>query len=224
MTPYYADDLVTLYHGDCLEVTEWLSADVLVTDPPYGIGWSIGKRRGIHVSRPHAGIANDQDTAARDQALSIWGDSRPSVVFGSWDAWFPAHKQVLVWRKPPDAGVVGSTTGYRRDTELIFLCGPWPQRPASRSSVFVTDAGTRSYIPLDRGQGHPHMKPVGLLSSLLEWTDGAVADPFAGSGSTLVAAKALGRRAIGVELEERYCEIAAKRLAQSAFDFSEVPA
>ena len=216
MKPYYADDAVTLYHGDCREVTEWLAADVLVMDPPYGIGWKIGNhpKRG---SVAHAGIKNDSDTSCRDAALQLWGPARPAVVFGAWKAPFPPHRQVLVWRKPGDSGVIGSTTGYRRDTELIFLTGEWPKRPAQRSSVLVTDAGMASYL-----NGHPHAKPPYLMERLLEWTDGVVSDPFAGSGSTLVAAKALGRRAIGVELEEPYCELIAKRLSQGVLDFGGV--
>jgi DNA modification methylase len=216
MIPYYSDDLVTLYLGDCLEITDWLNADVLVTDPPYGIGWKRGSNP-LRNSVPNPGIANDQDPAYRDAVLSAWGGSRPAVVFGTWAEQVVGARQVLVWRKPPDSGVVGSTTGYRRDTELIFLLGDWPQRPPSRSSVIESDAGMHTYL-----NGHPHAKPLGLMDRLLEWTSGTVADPFAGSGSTLVAAKALGRKAIGVELEERYCEMAARRLAQDAFDFGGV--
>lgn len=212
MKPYYSDDQVTLYHADCREVTDWLAADVLVTDPPYGIGWKIGNhpKRG---SVAHSGIVNDEDTSCRDAALSLWG-ARPAIVFGAWKAPFPPHQQVLIWRKPPDSGVIGSTTGYRRDTELIFLMGDWPKRSAERSSVLVTDSGMGRYL-----NGHPHAKPTLLMEQLIEWTTGLIADPFAGSGSTLVAAKAAGRKAIGVELEERYCELIAKRLDQGVLDF-----
>ena len=206
--PYYQDDLVTLYHGDCLEITEWLQADVLVTDPPYGIAWKKGQNNAAG-SRAHSGIKNDLDTTARDSVIAAWGD-RPGIAFGSFRAPFPVGvKQTLVWRKPVDAGVVGSTTGYRTDTELVFLLGRHQQRPPTRSSVLTTDGGVGAY----RNE-HPHSKPLRLLQQLIEWTDGTVADPFAGSGSTLFAAKILGRRAIGVELEERYCELAASRLAQ----------
>lgn len=210
--PYYQDERVTLYHGDCREITAWLDADVLVTDPPYGIGWSISTNRKAK-SKAHAGIENDIDTSCRDAALAMWGD-RPGVVFGTWAAPYPPHKQILVWRKPVDSGVVGSVTGYRRDTELIFLTGQWPKRTSARSSVIETNGGKAAYL-----NTHPHAKPTGLLERLMEWTNGIVADPFAGSGSTLVAAKQLGRVAVGVELEERYCELAAGRLAQGVLDF-----
>ena len=216
MSVYYQDDLVTLYHGDCLEITGWLAADVLVTDPPYGIAWSLhGKNKNAN-SRGHEGIANDSDTSYRDEALKQFGN-KPGVIFGSWRAPFPKVVQTLVWRKPGDAGVIGSVTGFRLDTELIFLTGPWPKRNASMSSVLVTDTGKRTYL-----NGHPHSKPVPLMQKLIETTSGTVSDPFAGSGSTLIAAKLLGRTAIGVEIDEAYCELIAKRLGQQAFDLGKI--
>jgi len=163
MRPYYEDDLVTLYHADCLEVTEWLAADVLVTDPPYGIAWRKSENRKAK-SKAHAGIINDQDTAVRDAALALWGD-RPGAVFGSWRAAFPETRQTLVWRKPVDAGVVGSVTGFRLDTELIFLVGRWPQRTSKDSSVLTTDGGKQNYLV-----GHPHGKPVALMQKLSRLT------------------------------------------------------
>jgi len=211
MNPYYQDDSVTLYHGDCLEIDAWLKADALVTDPPYGIGWKKGENRRAKSAR-HAGIQNDATTEVRDAALKAWGD-RPAVVFGTWAAQVPGARQTLVWQKPVDAGVVGSTIGYRRDTELIFLLGRHPKRPPQRSSVFTTRGSIHGYLT-----EHPHTKPLALMEALLTWTAGCIADPFAGSGSTLTAAKALGRKAIGVELEEQYCEVIAKRLAQGALD------
>ena len=215
--PYYADDLVTLHHGDCLTETAWLDADALVTDPPYGIDWTQGgiAREG-HNARKHQGIANDKDTRARDSALTLWG-AKPSVVFGSPLGAPPlGTKQALVWHKTPDSGFFGSVGGFRRDWEIIYLGGDWPKSTDNRSSVFKSSGGLPSYLV--KG-GHPHAKPVPLMSWLLAHApDGAIADPFAGSGSILFAARNLGRRAIGVEIDEAYCELIAKRLSQQAFN------
>lgn len=212
MTPYYDDGLVTLYLGDCLAVLPCLSFDLLVTDPPYGIKW----RRGLNsarFSRPHTGIANDEDTSVRDAALAM-AKGKPAVVFGSFYAPYPADtKQVLVWHKPLDAGVVGSTTGYRRDAEPIFLVGPWPNRSVEWPSVIRS--AKKSIKAVTVATGHPHTKPVDVMRQLIERSpEGVICDPFAGSGSTLVAAKELGRRAVGIELDERYCDVAARRLSQ----------
>lgn len=221
MTLYYQDEHVELHLGDCLDVTDWLEADVLVTDPPYGRGWRQGANMNeSRNSRPHEGIQNDHDTTTRDAALTLWGKERPAIAFGSPHIAAPKGiRQTLIWKKPVDSGVVGSTLGYRTDYELIFLLGQHVQRPAARSSILESRCGTRRYNPVAGGRGHPHSKHVAILEQLIEWTNGTVADPFAGSGSTLVAARNLGRRAIGVEIEERYCEIVAKRLDQMCLDF-----
>jgi hypothetical protein len=220
--PYYDDGKVTLYLGDCREITEWLAAAILCMDPPYGIGWKRGSVKG---DNPHAGIANDEDTSVRDAALALWGD-RPALVFGSFYAPQPADvRHVAVYRKPPDSGLIGSTTGLRRDVEPIFLVGNWPKVAAKRSSLIATAVGsligqTAARYRNDRGTGHPHTKPLDVMEQLIDaCPPGVIADPFAGSGSTLVAARNLGRRAIGVELEERYCEVVARRLAQDCLDF-----
>jgi site-specific DNA-methyltransferase (adenine-specific) len=213
--PYYTDDLVTLYHGDCREVTAWLEADVLVTDPPYGRAWrqgDTGKGRGW-ASDNHAGICNDETTAVRDDALALWGG--PSIVFGDLMLTPPTGtKHVLVYDKGNDAGFTGAIGGYRRNVEAVYLIGQGHGSGLGGRSAIVStrfSAGGN----LARTTGHPHTKPLDVLAVLIEHAPtGVIADPFAGSGSTLVAAKQLGRRAIGVELDERYCEVIAKRLAQ----------
>lgn len=216
MTLYYQDEHVVLYHDDCLEMEQWgwQAADVLVTDPPYGINWSKGENR-VAGSRRHTGIVNDTDTSARDAVLALW--DKPAAVFGSFRAPRPVGVvQTLVWKKPVDAGVVGSTTGYRTDTELVFLIGKHTTRPPSRSSVLESRCGVARYRT-----AHPHSKPIPILEQIIEWMPGTVADPFAGSGSTLIAARNMGRKAIGVEIDERYCELIARRLDQGCLDFGE---
>jgi DNA modification methylase len=107
--------------------------------------------------------------------------------------WKPSHQEVYVLGR----GFTG-----RRDTDVL------------------TFAPVQSMA--SNGRSHPHEKPTGLMKALIaKCPPGVVADPFAGSGSTLVAAKQLGRKAIGVELEERYCEVIAKRLAQGVLDFGD---
>ena len=217
MKPYYEHAGITIYHGDCREILPTLGKfDLLLTDPPYGIGLS----RGINhqrASKQHEGIQNDEDTSCRDQMLELMGDQK-GVLFGSFYAPFPANtKQVLVWQKPADSGLVGSVTGFRRDAEPIFLTGLWPVQTVRWSSVM---GGLRGMSSITTETGHPHTKPVELLESLIIKANPAtILDPFMGSGTTLVAAKNLGRKAVGIELEEQYCEIAVRRLSQEVMAF-----
>jgi DNA modification methylase len=199
-----------LYLGDCLEILPTLpKVDAVITDPPYGIAWKRGVNH-ARASKAHKGIANDEDTSARDEMLSAV-HGLPAAVFGSFYAPFPEHtKQVCVWQKPPDSGLVGSVTGFRRDAEPIFLVGPWPVRSVERSSVFRTMRG-QSGITTETG--HPHTKPVELMAQLIELAPGrSVLDPFMGSGTTGVACVNLGRKFIGIEIEPKYFDIACERI------------
>lgn len=236
--PYYQDDLVTLYHGDCREHTQWLDADVLVTDPPYGIAWTrSGITRASHANRrpgrygaPPArvdalnddGIAGDHSTETRDTALQLWG-SKPAYVFGSLLLPPPAGtKQVAIYGKPKDSGNLTSIGGIRRNVEAIYVLGRHASGGGGRSAIFQTGARVAGATGgLVQRYGHPHAKPVDVLEELIRLGPaGVIADPFAGSGSTLIAARNLGRRAIGVELEERYCEAIVRRLSHQVFDFA----
>lgn len=236
MRPYYEDPWVCLYLGDCREVTEWLDADVLVTDPPYGIAWRptplgpsrLNAKDRIANDAHEGGISNDESTEARDTALALWGD-RPAYVFGSLMLPPPqGTKQVAVYGKPENSGTLVNIGGIRRDVEAIYLTGRHRVTGGGRSSIFKTHARRVSGgKPTERGSGlvqrygHSHAKPVDVMQMLIMLSEGTIADPFAGSGSTLVAAKMLSRKAIGVEIEERYCEIAANRLRQDALPFKD---
>src|SRR5262249_19400979 len=159
----------------------------------------------------HDGIAGDVDTAARDAALGMWA-GRIAVVFGDLMLAPPAgNKLTLIYRKPVDSGVRGAIGGFRRDTEAVYLLGPWPPGIGGRSTILETRASNvGNPVGLVARYGHPHAKPVDVMEQLISaCPPGVIADPFAGSGSTLVAARNLGRPAIGVELEEKYCEAAA---------------
>lgn len=230
MEPYYSDDSVTLWHGDCLEVTTWLEADVLVTDPPYGRAWRQGEVKTHSKARALAqnvlskvGIANDDDTSMRDEALAAWGD-RPAAVFGDLMLAPPVGtKLTALYAKPPDAGLRGTVFGVRRDAEAIYLLNAPRSGIGGRSSLFRTSMATVGNpvgIVASSG-GHPHSKPLDVMEQIFEvMPPGVVADPFAGGGATLVAAKRVGRKAIGVELEERWCEVIAKRLSQGVLDLT----
>jgi len=210
--PYYKDDLVTLYHGDCLEVAEWLTADVLVTDPPYGMGYYLHSRAGKDAAIE---VAGDADTSTRDAALTAWG-KRPSLVFGSWRNTKPKCDQVLIWDKGDEAAL-GHPVFFSAYEEIYVTGTGW--RGERRPNVIRVNGLARGGAER-KGYAHPTPKPTGLMELLVSYTPpGVIADPFAGSGATLVAARNLGRPSIGVELEERYCELIAKRLSQQAFDF-----
>ena len=209
MEPYYRDELVTLYLGDCREVPEWLEADVLVTDPPYGISWNVPKYNG---GRAHKGIKGDADTAARDEVLRLWGD-KPGAVFGDPRLPVTNARTTLVYAKPPDSGIFGAVAGFRRDWEPVYLVGKFPKQPAARSGLIRT---ALRGIGVKTDSNHPHRKPVDVMEQIIEAMPlGTVADPFAGGGATLLAARNLGRACIGVEVEEQYCELIATRLSQS---------
>jgi site-specific DNA-methyltransferase (adenine-specific) len=224
-TPHYQDDKVTLYHGDCRAIREWLSADVLVTDPPYGVGYSalgIGHGR-VGVSRQHRPIANDHDFTTAAAAIESWG-AKSMAVFAS-HASLPetlaavrsllARVRIATWHK---VNMVGSAPGnpWLSDVEFVVMgVDAYPKDPTSgvistRANVGNPDWSTRTDAYL-----HPTQKATsGMEAVVRAMPAGTIADPFAGSGSTLVAARNLGRHAIGVELVEKYCEVAARRLAQ----------
>lgn len=221
MDPYYQDGNVTLFHGDCLKLADvWTGADVLVTDPPYGMSWQSGQRKGPKL----ATIAGDATTDLRDEALAAWGAVKPGIVFGTWRVAPPVgERQRLIWHKASTPGMGDLRMPWGTAHEEIHVIGTGWDREATKQkrsgSVITTNEVRGGAHGAENQTGHPTPKPVPLMEALIQrCPPGTIADPFAGSGSTLIAARNLGRHAIGVELEERYCEIIAKRLAQGALD------
>jgi site-specific DNA-methyltransferase (adenine-specific) len=225
MSVYWEGDGITLYHGDFRENSEWFGADVLVTDPPYGIAYESNMNRDRRNQKLGRAIVGDNDVLLRDFMLEVWDDldgrfrvERPAIVFGRWDIPRPpsAHTR-LIW----DKGTVGMgdlSIPWGRTDEEIYIIGQGFAGPRSGSII----RAHLNSMARDR-PNHPTPKPVPLMETLIaKCPPGTIADPFAGSGSTLVAAKLQGRRAIGVELEERYCEIAARRLLQDGLPFEDV--
>ncbi len=220
MQPYYQDELITLYHGDCREVIPTLDiiVDLLATDPPYGM--DIGYGRGALGLRT---IAGDGDTTLISEVMGL---SLPFMATNSWSAIFCNYAQVgivqdsvatagltvktvVVWdKKQPSLGM-----GIRNQHEMIVLARKG--KPAESYS-----GGNVWRISRESGRPeHPHMKPQDIMGRLVNYYSpdgGVVLDPYAGSGSTLVAAKQLGRKAIGVEIDEKYCELTVSRLAQGS--------
>jgi DNA modification methylase len=189
VTPYYEHGGITIYHGDCREVLPSLRPDVLVTDPPYP---------------NNAGHFNEAVSVARDVLVSVGVDA---FVFWSELEHPPVPLPLVavhVWHR---ANVNG------RPYEPVYqfaLDGRKRRSEVFSHAVEFENATGAEYL------GHPTQKPVALMQRLIGRTRGLICDPFAGVGSTLRAAKNHGREAIGIEISERYCEIAARRLSQAA--------
>lgn len=214
MKPYYQDDYVTLFHGDCLEVTEWTTADVLVTDPPYGMSYVS---RASKYNGPTDKIVNDDTTQIRDDALRMWDMEKAAIVFGTWRVERPDNvKQLVIWDKGAAPGMGDLKIPFGPSHEDIYIMGKNGFTGKREASVITAP----TLVAADsRRPDHPTPKPIGLMEKLVSKTVGVIADPFAGSGSTLIAARNLSRHVVGVELDEAYCEMIAKRLSQQTFDF-----
>ena len=169
-------------------------------------------------------ISGDGDTTVRDRAVAAWGSARPGLVFGTWKVPAPAGEvQRLIWHKAASAGMGNLSVPWGTNFEQVHVLGDgWDvsKVPVKRAGAVITTRGAVGTRHGDESRfGHPTPKPVALMETLIvACPPGVVADPFAGVGSTLIAARNLGRHVIGVELEERYCEMASRRLAQGALD------
>jgi hypothetical protein len=234
VTPYYSDDLVTIYHGDARDGTP--DADVLVTDPPYGTG----------------AYATDTNALTPD-LLRSWVERYTSVAVFGWperltalliQAQTPPREWIVWW--PTNAELKGrfQQVPVARDSEHIALFGRLreargaPVAPGRHHYVSPNDRAKHHISPKGKRWGdvwrdaspgiafgqpgrrlHPNQKPVPLMTRLLDVVaEGTVLDPFMGSGTTLLAARGVGRKAIGIEIDERHCETAARRLSQDSQD------
>jgi site-specific DNA-methyltransferase (adenine-specific) len=191
---YYEDESVKLYHGDCSKIHDWMHASVLVSDVPYGIKYESNRPRETMARS----IAGDEDTSMRDYAITAFqrhhydGLDAPMLIFGTWRRPRPAGtRQVLIWDTKGALGMGATDLPWKPAHQEIYVLGKG--FTGHRGSDVLTHAPVQS---LGRnGRVHPHQKPVELMQDLIaKCPPGTIADPFAGSGSTLVAAKALGRQ------------------------------
>jgi len=216
--PYYTspDGRIVLYCADCRDVLPQLepgSIDAVVTDPPYGIG--LESHKGSEWS-----VTGDDDATLGAAVLAYCLMRWPVVAFASpMRPWPGQWHQYLVWDKGEAVGGGGDPRLYwKRTWELIQVANLGTLNGRRDGAVL------RYWVNPDSFPHHPCQKPLALLQYLVKKTtrpNAVVLDPFAGSGTTLVAAQALGRRAIGIEIEERYCRIAVERLHQQPLPLPE---
>lgn len=214
MKPYYDHAGITIYHGDCREVLPSLGTDfALVSDPPYGMDYNTNSRRFSGGARGDARYG--QGPSARPIAEdNVPFDPSPFLNYPSVVLWGFNHfaqrvpvGTVLVWVKKRE---------HRLETFLSDAELAWVKGGHGVYVRYIPGEGRWDLAERDLSRAHPAQKPLATMAWSLEYSaEGLpILDPFMGSGTTLRVAKNLGRRAIGIELEEKYCEIAAKRLEQ----------
>lgn len=218
MTPYYEHGGVTIYHGDCRDVlAAGTQCDHVITDPPYDAKTHAGARNGF-VGRPSISFDPLPDVHAATTAL-LAACRRWCVAFCSMEmlgayaaAAGPAWVRSGFWRKPNGMPQMSGDRPGQPGEGLAIMHNPGRKRWNNGGRLAFWD-----HVVECHGRDHPTQKPMALMLDILSaFTDPgeSVLDPYMGSGTTLVAAKNLGRSAVGIELDERYCEIAALRLAQ----------
>ena len=203
MKPYYQDEWVTIYHGDCRDILPELpKVDLVLTDPPYnvGLGYSNGDRR------------IDYPEWCKD-----WFSKTPRPLFFTpgmvnLSMWYQiaAPRWLMSWVKPNQCSPSG--LGGFNTWEPILVYGK-PQKHIGQDSFVMSISTNQAYVG-----DHPCPKDErswSKLITIISDTDNLILDPFLGSGTTAYCAKKLNRKCIGIEIEEKYCEIAAKRCSQS---------
>jgi site-specific DNA-methyltransferase (adenine-specific) len=229
--PYYDDGTVTIYHGDCRDVPHAPGLfDVLLTDPPYGMAYQSGAdafTSAIAADGVRQGVRTVREMLFQTQAAMK--SEAHFYLFCHWQSWpdfydavntYVRVRNALIWWKRT-AGMGNFAVEFSKDYEAILfaVAGQRPFADGSRKGSVLD-----GFKPVAHAaRTHPTEKPVALLAYLLTRSakrGDVILDPFMGSGATLVAAKQLGLRAVGIELDERYCEAAARRLSQEVLDLA----
>lgn len=205
IAPYYSDDSVTIYHGDCIEILPTLDhADAGFADPPYNYGFDYGP---------------DFDDKRPDAEYEAWCGEWFELLMARTDRTYitPGHGNLGQWLPRKPAGVAAWFKPGNPSGAGIFQFCEWePILVWGKGRIGGSDVYRATLNPDFKGDtGHPCPKPLKLLTGILARSKAtSVIDPFMGSGTTLRAAKDLGMRAIGIDQNERYCELAAHRMAQ----------
>lgn len=229
MKPYYEQDGIIIFHGDCREALPTVTADVAITDPPYGVGLVTKTSDYRQGDQFDAGESLKASTLYRDDPdhvralihaavpLLLSRVKRALVFCGTRMMWaYPEPTAVGCVFTPNGAG--RSSWGFQCMHPILFYGkDPWlAEGKGLRPNSFRTEQPN-----LERFD-HPCPKPYKwmrwAITRASTTESDVILDPFMGSGTTLRAAKDMGHKAIGIEIEERYCEIAAKRLSQGALD------
>jgi DNA modification methylase len=221
MKPYYSDDAVTIYHGDAREIVPMLGpVDVVLTDPPYGIEGSSGPVNLARGKGNYGAAFHDGPAYIRDVIVPIVSGlirSVPCVVLT------PGNRCLSSYPQPDSFGAFyqpassGLQVFGNADAQPIFYYG----KNALGRNMGVPCSYVLTEAP--QANGHPCPKPLRawrMLLSNISREGQTVLDPFMGSGTTLRVAKDLGRKSIGIDIEERYCEIAARQCAQEVLGLS----
>lgn len=229
---FYRDEWVTIYHGDAAEVLPHIErCDLLVTDPPYGMDFQSNRRQ-ERLDKIAGDDGSYDVTPVLDAAVRAIGRGRHAYIFGPAVEGLPLTEPAeLIW----DKGVLGMgdlSKPWGPSHERITFATYEPSKANRAKGYGKLAARLRkgSVIRALRPQGaatgrHPNEKPVVLLRQIIESSSmmgDVVLDPFMGSGSTCVAAVLEGRRAVGIEIDEHYCEIAAARVCAAVAAITEV--
>ena len=201
MKPYYAEPGIVIYNGDCRDILPHLEpVDLVLTDPPYGLKEKIHDGGGWSTNPIYDAVLK-WDIKIKDSDIAVvLSKGKNSVIWGGNYYCLPPSRCWLIWSKINSVPTMA-------DAELAWTS--WDKN----TRVF------REIINADGNREHPTQKPISLMRWCIKQdVSQTILDPFMGSGTTLRAAKDLGRKAIGIELEEKYCEIAAKRMSQEVLD------